>query len=793
MNWQELKIKLGPWMPAIALERSLSHKTRIFLRKIFILLASAALAASVGVFGSPSLKWLSLFYLFILLFIAMVLLEAFFYSYFFKTSQDGREVFGFELSMIISRTNRNDITRSFLNSPYGKLVFPRLGIDGKTLREFLKQRQTKLTSETVKFPQSKTLLDSYLQGLVESDKEFSTFLLSRGVSADMFVRCSRWIMTRLRKTLDQERWWSETNLSKNQGIGRDWSYGKAYFLSRYSSPLRVSAIVEAHYHEEEMLSLESILSKSRESNAVIIGDEGSGKIEVIESLKNAIDKGKSSKALEDKKFIVFETAGFVAGMQDKKQFEESFLRVLKEAVEAGNIVLVIPDFASLIQGAAAYGSDVASLVDSFLASSELQVIAVSNTQDFHAKIESNQALMQRFDTVQVKGGDENQILTVLEGDIRALEYRERAFFTYQAIFEAVEAANRYFVGKPLLDTAMDLLSQAVAIARGRKSSLITKEDVLSLVESKTGVPLGEVTGTEQSKLARLEEFLHKRVIGQNEAIKAISNAMRRARTGITNPNRPMGSFMFLGPTGVGKTETTKALAEMFFGSEKKILRLDMSEYNTADSINRLIGSIGDESGGVLGAMLRETPYGVLLLDEFEKSDRKVTDLFLQILDEGIFSDSLGRKVSARNLIIIATSNAGSDAIFEIIKNGGNIAEKKDAIIEGIIRQGIYRPELLNRFDGVILFHPLNADHLRQVSTLMLQKLAERLKEQGIILIINPILVDFLVEKGSDPKFGARSLNRAMQDTVEKVIADKIISGTVKPGSELVLTDADLKA
>jgi ATP-dependent Clp protease ATP-binding subunit ClpA len=247
----------------------------------------------------------------------------------------------------------------------------------------------------------------------------------------------------------------------------------------------------------------------------------------------------------------------------------------------------------------------------------------------------------------------------------------------------------------------------------------------------------------------------------------------------------------LGPTGVGKTETTKALAEMFFGAEAEILRLDMSEYNTDDSINRLIGSIGDESGRILGSMIRENSYGVLLLDEFEKTDKRVLDLFLQILDEGIFSDATGRKVSARNLIIIATSNAGSNLIFEIIKREGTLENRKDEIIEEVIRQGIYKPELLNRFDGVILFHPLDKKQLKEVSKLMLEKLALRLKEQGIILSINSALIDFLVAQGSDPKFGARALNRAVQDTVEKVIANKILSGEAENGTTLELTSSDL--
>lgn len=793
MKWQEVEQKLSSWMPAVHLERSISHKTRRTLKNIPLLLSALSLALAWGLFSSPAQWWMSIFFLSLGIFIILALADAFFYSYFFKNENGEGTIFGFELATIFLNTDKRDVTRGFLSSLYGELILSRLGIERSAVKDFLIHRRGLVSADSITFSPEEDLLDSYLVGIVSRDSEFATFLASRAVTEEIFVRCSKWLLHMMRKRIDSERWWSEDNLSSIQGIGRDWAYGKTYFLSRFSNSLRVTAISDSSYHAEETLALESILSKSRESNAIIVGEEGAGKIEIIESLARKIQQGHSSHSLEDRKFVVFETALFVSALAEKNQFEQSLLRVLMETASAGNVVLIIPDFHALFHGAAVLGSDIPSLLDSFLASSVLQVIAITNTRDFHSSIEANQIIMQRFDTLLVKGGDESQILSVLEDDIAELEGREKTFFTYQAIFEAVSGANRYFVGKPLLDTALDLLAQAVANARVAKRYVVTKEDVLDLIRSKTGIPMGEVTGIEKTKLTHLEDFLHQRIIGQNEAISAIANALRRARTGITNPDRPMGSFLFLGPTGVGKTETTKALAEMFFGSEAQIMRLDMSEYNTEDAINRLIGSIGEESGGILGSMIREKSYGVLLLDEFEKTDKRVLDLFLQILDEGIFSDSLGRKISARNLIIIATSNAGSDLIFNIINRGESLEDKKHIIIEEIVRQGIYKPELINRFDGVILFHPLEQKHLKEVARLMLEKLARRLKKQGIDLTINTPLIEFLVSRGSDPKFGARALNRALQDTVEKVIADKIISGALHRGSTLELTTSDLES
>jgi ATP-dependent Clp protease ATP-binding subunit ClpA len=313
-----------------------------------------------------------------------------------------------------------------------------------------------------------------------------------------------------------------------------------------------------------------------------------------------------------------------------------------------------------------------------------------------------------------------------------------------------------------------------------------------MTETKTGVPTGEIETAEKSKLLNLEKILHQRIIGQDEAVNAISSSLRRARSGIESKNRPLGSFLFLGPTGVGKTETTKALAEVFFGDEKKIMRLDMSEYSGDNALRKLLGSFESGHVGTLTSLLRENQYGVLLLDEFEKAERPVHDLFLQILDEGIFSDMVGKKVNARSLVIIATSNAGSDIIWDFVKQNKSLAENKQQIIEQIVHQNIFRPELLNRFDGVILFHPLDETMLRQVATLMLQKLARRLEEKSLKLRIGGELVNYLVKVGSDPAFGARPINRAIQDQIEDTVARRLISGELHPGSEVVLTEADLQ-
>jgi ATP-dependent Clp protease ATP-binding subunit ClpC len=372
------------------------------------------------------------------------------------------------------------------------------------------------------------------------------------------------------------------------------------------------------------------------------------------------------------------------------------------------------------------------------------------------------------------------------------------------------SAERYFSGSDKMDKAEDLLSEIAPVMRNAGRKIVEESDVLKIVERKTGVSLGAFHEDEQEKLANLETILHKRIVGQEEAVKAISGSMRRARSGIHNPNRPIGSFLFLGPTGVGKTETAKALAEAFFGSENNILRFDMSEYSGADALNKLIGSFESGKQGTLSSALKDKPYGVLLLDEFEKTTAEVMNLFLQVLDEGFFSDMAGKKISARNLIIIATSNAGSEMIWEIMKTslnqssgligrtnstefvlGGDLAKNKDSIIDSLIKNRIFKPELLNRFDGVVLFHPIVGNDLRKVAELMLQKLQKRLQEKELELVVNDKLIDYLMKFGADPKFGARPMNRAVQDKIEQAIADKLIKGEIRAGVRVELSEADL--
>ena len=333
------------------------------------------------------------------------------------------------------------------------------------------------------------------------------------------------------------------------------------------------------------------------------------------------------------------------------------------------------------------------------------------------------------------------------------------------MLEIVRDANRYFTASDSGDKAVDLLVEIVPWAQSRRYQVIGQTEVEEMVRTKTGIPIGRLQPVERENLMALEKNLHTRVIGQDEAIDSVSNALRRARAGVRNAERPIGSFLFLGPTGVGKTETSKALAEVMFGQETKMIRLDMSEYQTADAVIKLIGNFSTGQPGILADLVREHPYGVLLLDEFEKTNPDVRDIFLQILDEGFFSDKSGQRISLRNLIIIATSNAGADLIWEMVKARIKPQDKVDDLINHIVEKGIFKPELLNRFDAVVVFHPLQPDELKQIARLMLNKLAKRLLTQGLTLNISDLLVKSVAELGANEIFGARPMQRFIQDNI----------------------------
>lgn len=788
MNFNQLKKELRYFYPVYVLEKIISHNTRRVVLKVLTVLLVIFFALASGLLTEPTNTLTGVFFLTLIIFIKLTALDALYFSYIFSTKNIDNI---YELSEVVYSSNESDLTKGFIESYAGYSALLRAGFDDESLALFLSQRKTCLSSETITIEDSGPRAQSYLHALVSGDREFQVFLDLQNVTEETLYKSFVWSSKIFESSLNDQRYWSQSSLEKISPIGRDWSYGEAYFLNRFSSPLIVSFEDQTELHHEAIKSLEITLSKSSQSNALIVGEEGTGKIEIIEGLARKIHRNQSNPALHKKKFRVLHADSLFAKYSSAAGFEKALISILSEIISTGNLVLVIPNLSALLKGGSALEVDVAALLVPFMRSPEMHLIGISDPGSFHAELSKNNDLMQFMEPLLISGENSNTVIKVLMEDVRNLENTQGVFFTYPAIQKAIESSEHYFVGAPLYDTALDLLMEGVGNAALSNLTVITREDILEVVKRKTGIEMGSITDNERDRLMHLEELLHERVVGQDPAITLVSDAFRRARSGINSSDRPLGSFLFLGPTGVGKTETAKALTEIFFGEKGVINRLDMSEYNTDDSLNRLIGGYDGDHAGVLASMLRDNPYGVLLLDEFEKTNHNVLNLFLQILDEGIFSDAQGKKVSARNLIIIATSNAGSQTIFDTVSNGEDLLVKKDEIISSVVSEGVFKPELINRFDGVILFEPLEKEQLRKIATLMLGKLIWRLKEKGITFVVNDALLNFLVKKGNDPKFGARPLNRAIQDSVEKIIAEGIISLKYRAGSIVQLTEEDL--
>jgi len=817
MNYQELRTAALAYTDALLVERILGgarlHRIERLLRLGFFIFLSLFVAAFI--FGTvpyvvalipavsgpaaafyPGIKAALIF--FSGAWLIFLLFDAFYASSYFKDSNPVLPEFAlkdpprirYEVALAVA-TQSGDPLFDFLRSQPGLLAMHRLGISAKEILSFHSARGQRLFDIAVKTEKEASVtLGALAEALFVADEALRKFLAERAIDGQDFSGAAEWISRNEEAYKKYRRFWSKDALGRTPGIGKDWAYGETPLLERFAQELSAESSALGAFCSREAAEVERILSRGREANVLLVGEAGVPKLAPLVKLARKIASGSILPPLEHKRIFVFDGTSFVSAMKDKGSFEGQLLRLLSEAVRAGNIIFVFDNFDVLVQGALTFGSNVISLIDDYLGSSNIQIVAISETGAYRQLFEGDTKVRERFERVAIEGAGVTGSMPIL-CDEALISEREGVFFTFQAVRSIAECADRYFFEGIMPDKGIDLLKEVVANARSKKKSLITRADVLELVSLKTGIATGEAKGEERSKLLRLEEALRERVAGQEDALRAVSGALRRARSGITNPNRPIGSFLFLGPTGVGKTETTKALASVFFGDEKAISRLDMSEYQTSDALHRLIGEFLTGKPGILSSLLRERPFGVLLLDEFEKTNKDVHDLFLQILDEGFFTDAGGKKVNARNLMIIATSNAASDIIWETAQAGKEL--DKDRIITEVISRGIFKPELINRFDGVVLFRPLTRENLRVIAELMLRKLAKRLEEKGLELAITDALLDYLVSAGQDPKFGARPMNRAIAEKVEQVIADKMLRGDIAAGSRVELTASDFES
>jgi len=617
------------------------------------------------------------------------------------------------------------------------------------------------------------------------------FLKVRALTRNDYLRIIEWELQGEQQKYDAKKFWRWENLGKIQPIGMQWRYGYTVNLDKYCRDLSLGDYgeykdVELVGRNDEYEVLKLVLQRPDQNCALIFGGSGIGKKTLIHSLARNIREGKENE-FGNIRTLLLDLGRVISEAINRGEDVENFLRLLfYEASYAGNIILVIENLENFMgKDMSTFHPDISAVLTEFLNVPSFQIIALSTPKEYHQLIEKHDQVVKYFEVIEMREPSEEETITILLSELRKYESK-RILFTYGALKEIVVSSGKYNWDFPLPERAIDLAMNALMFWEKKSDEQFVNEKVIAdYLTIKTGVKHGEIEGREKKKLLNLEKMLHKQVVGQEEAIKQVSEALRRARSGVGNSQKPIGSFLFLGPTGVGKTETAKALAKIYFGDESKMIRLDMSEFQTPSSIDRLLGSSQFNQQGRLVTEIKDNPYSLLLLDEIEKAYPEILDIFLQILDEGFVTDAFGEKINFRNTIIIATSNAGAALIKEMVEQENSVDEIKESVIDYAIKNNIFRTEFLNRFNGVIFFRPLNDKELVSVVRLQLQKFVRKVaEEKNIEIVFNDSVVEHIIQKGYNPAFGARSLNRYIEETVEGIVAKKIISGEAKNGEKI---------
>jgi len=532
-----------------------------------------------------------------------------------------------------------------------------------------------------------------------------------------------------------------------------------------------------------------ILTRRSKNNPVLIGEAGVGKTAVAEGLALKIAQGNVPPLLKDKRILSLDLMSVIAGASHRGEFEERLKAITNELEKSdGRDILFIDELHTLIGTGGGGSLDASNILKPPLSRGRIQVIGTTTIQEWRRKIEPDPAFERRFQKVTIEEPTEEQAIEILKGIKSKYEQHHQVTIPDEAITEAVKLSKRYITDRFLPDKAIDLIDEAASSLHLNNTGNVVTADLLrDIVSQWTGIPVGKLTENEIDVLIHLEDHLHERLIDQEDAVHSVAEAIRRNRAGLKNPKRPIGSFIFLGPTGVGKTETAKTLAETLFGSEDMMIRLDMSEYMEKNASARMIGAppgyVGYEEGGQLTEAVRKKPYSVILFDEIEKGHPDVFNLFLQILEDGRLTDSKGHTVDFRNAIIICTSNVGTELIQENLSKD----KLKDGVMDALLKH--FRPEFINRFDEIVIFDPLRAEDMIKIVGIMLKNVSKLIGEQQVQLTVTDKAQNILAELGFDPVYGARPLRRVMQDKIENTIANYIISGAVKSG-DAVIVDAD---
>ncbi len=694
--------------------------------------------------------------------------------------------------------------------------------------------------------------------LSESDSYAVKFLIELGVNIQTLAEDLQKNMHKMRTSSDYNKNASEASDGAQKTLEK---YGRD--LTKSAEKGEIDPVIG---RTKEIDRVIQILSRRTKNNPVLIGEPGVGKTAVAEGLALKITKGEVPEILKDKKIFALDLTGMIAGAKYRGDFEERIKAVIDEVKSSKNTILFIDELHTIVGAGQAEGSaDAANILKPTLARGDMQVIGATTIEEYRKHIEKDAALERRFQPVMVGEPTEEEAVEILKGLRDRYEAHHKVKITDEAIISAVTLSSRYIADRYLPDKAIDLIDEASSKVRLEKltyppeikileeniknlqkekesavneqeferaakirdeekektkeleqqknswkekskdySSQVTEQDIAKIVSDWTGIPVLQLTEEESQRLLKMEEILHQRVVGQEDAVKAVSKAIRRGRVGLKDPKRPVGSFIFSGPTGVGKTELCKALAQAMFGDENAMLRLDMSEYMEKHTVSKLIGSppgyVGFDEGGQLTEMVRRKPYSVILFDEIEKAHPDVFNMLLQILDDGRLTDSQGRTVDFKNTVIIMTSNVGARIIaekqadslgFKFADSGSN-DNSNEKIKEAVLAElkKLFRPEFLNRVDDIIVFHKLTQDDIKEIAVKMLDNLKSRVKNMEIDIEFTDNAITAIADAGFDDTYGARPLRRAIQSKIEDTLSEKILEGTITKNSNVVCDYAD---
>ncbi len=707
------------------------------------------------------------------------------------------------------------IAEAIIDHKEVSLIFARLGLDRHRMQHSVTNLSKKLLPQQVASGQAPVVgtivleaclsavsrrhrqitVGDLLLALVKNDEALTELLYDYKVDYDMMSDVLTWV--------DMERRWYESYRQLRQAahhrprgpINKAYTATATPYLDLFSQDTtaraKAGALSLTVGRDREINDMYQVL-KTGARGLLLVGEQGVGKQSIIDDLASRMVADEVPQYLQDKRLVTISLPALISGAAEVGEMQARLMHLWQEAHRSNNIVLCIPNLHTLVgvSSAGSGGVDLSEVLAHLMERSNVIVIASTTPQHYTELIERS-PLSSVFDMVKVLEPDKRTATLVMEANAGYWEAKYKVFFTYASLAKAVELADRYIHEQFLPEKAIQIL-ESVAAHVGSETkkgtiTLITPEQVAEIVSNKTSIPLSQVTAVESQRLLHLAEDIHRRIIGQDEAVDLVVNAVQRARTELRDKKRPIATLLFLGPTGVGKTELSKALAESYFGSEDRMIRLDMSEYQQGDSVARLIGVPGSARGGLLTEAVRKQPFALLLLDEIEKAHPDILNIFLQVMEDGRLTDALGQTIDFTNIILIATSNAASGYIQEQLKNNISLETIKDSIVKDQLTKQ-FRAEFLNRFDGIVIFKPLSPEELFAVAGLLLQQVAARLIPKGISLTVSKEAQAEFAQQGFDPVFGARPLRRLIQDKVDNALAQYLLQGAIGRRDKVILKE-----